>query len=208
MKHDREGSFSLAAKKGRRDVTVCIAAITKLGDGQKGIVLCADWKRGGMMGSSETSLKVHKIGERFHVLTAGDEAEVNAVVPLLRHSFLTAASIDETNIADLVRSALTKRKRAKADELIRGQYGVDYDTFVSSWQNSLPPELYRDAMLFVRDMRVDADFIIAGFYGPHRIPIVIDTDASGRVHIREDFTAIGEATYVAQSVLQRWLGKS
>jgi 20S proteasome alpha/beta subunit len=180
-------------------MTVCIAAITKLASDRKGIVLCADWKRGGMMGSSETSLKIRPLSRHWVTMTAGDEAEVNAVVPILRDTFAAADVIDETNIVELIRSALTKRKNAKADELIRGQYGVSYEAFVSSWQEKLPQELYRDAMLYIRDMKIDADFIIAGFQGGY--PMVIDTDAFGRVHIREDFSTIGEATYLAQSVL-------
>jgi hypothetical protein len=90
----------------RRDVTVCIAAVTAELD--RKIILCTDEKASSALGSSET-LKIRPAGN-FQCLVSGTDTDIVAVMRLLRRS-LAAPEIDETNLLPAVRSALFQKKR-------------------------------------------------------------------------------------------------
>jgi len=104
----------------------------------------------------------------------------------------------------LVRNALNARKKEKSDELTQGRYALSYDDFVKIGKEKFPPEIYRDTMAEIGNMKMGATCIIAGFTeiaAGRMQPMLIETDGNGRVAVVEDFTAIGEGAYLAQSAL-------
>lgn len=184
----------------RRDMTICIASLCSNGHHDRRIILCADWKRGGFQGSSETFLKIRHLRHNWVVMTSGDDDEIKAVTILFRKAFQDfAEEIDETNIKSIVRDVMLARKREKSDELVRGDYGLTLDEFTAKGKSILTEDLYRDELLKIRAVCINATFIIAGFVG--NFPILMDTDPEGHVHIRKDFAVVGEGNILAQSVL-------
>lgn len=111
----------------------------------------------------------------------------------------TKTELDETNAGVVVRNVLAAYKKQKVDEFVRGQYAIPYDDLLSFGKDKLPPELFREVMVQVRDIQIGAEFIIAGF--SRGFPIIFQTDNNGKVLVREGFSVIGEGSYLAHSVL-------
>jgi hypothetical protein len=110
------------------------------------------------------------------------------------------SDFDENLVTSMVRDALLTRKLEKADETTRGQYGLSYDELRKVGNTQMPPDLFREAMWAVRDCDIRAQFIVYGFtdFG---LPLLVETDTSGKVFIREDFAVVGSGGYLAQSVM-------
>lgn len=184
---------------GRRDMTVCIAAACGgSANGEYRIVLCTDRKVGGALGSSETMLKSRIVSSTWTCLTAGEDSEIHALLPLLRSHF-RGVDLDETNIVSLTRDALNQRKRDKANELIQGRYAISYDDFLATGKDRLPPDLFRAAVADVEMIELGADLIIVGFID--RFPYLLQTGSNCQVKIREDFAVVGEGAYLAHASL-------
>jgi hypothetical protein len=189
-------------------MTICIAAVCD--DKREAlpakIVLCYDWKVSTAIGSAETKHKMKHIGRGWRALFAGNESEMLALTFLLRNQFSWKSStiIDETNVVGLVRNAINTRKKEKADELTQGRYAISYDDFLKIGKEKFPPDIYRDTMAEIGNMKIGATCIVAGFTdigGGRMDPMLIETEGNGRVAVVEDFTAIGEGAYLAQSAL-------
>ena len=188
----------------RRSVTVCIAATcqdTETKDYK--VIMCTDWRISGALGSAEIKLKQRVLGRGgWYLLTAGEDGEINAFEKILNAKFNGAikvgAEIDDTNVPKFVREALSERKRQKIDELIQGQFGLSYDDFLSMGKDKLNPDIFRETLYAIRDIPLDAEFIIAGFSSGY--PILVQTESS-KLHVREQFAVAGEGGYLAQTVL-------
>lgn len=182
-------------------MTVCIAAVSGITKGAH-IIHCADNLMSGLLGKAQTRLKIQPTACGFDILTAGDDADMNAGVDRIRHEFMGFKKEDLTvdAVTEATRRALVARKREKIEELIQGQFGITYDEFRAVGGTQFPPEVFRDAMWAVRDTKVEAEFIIAGFNWDDR-PIILQTTTTGAVLRRHDFAVIGAGSYLAQSVL-------
>jgi 20S proteasome alpha/beta subunit len=185
----------------RRDMTICIAAgcVSEVGSREYQIVLCSDWQLSSVLGSSETGLKMRRLGKGWWCLTAGTESEINAIIPTLRSVVTNTEQIDETNIPGLIRGVLNGRKKQKVDEFIQGRYGISYDDFLQFGKEKLPTDIHREAFLSLSEITIGCSLIVAGFCG--RMPTIIETTDNCRVLIREDYATIGEGAFLAQSVL-------
>jgi 20S proteasome alpha/beta subunit len=180
-------------------MTVCIAATPTLSPATK-LILCADGKYGGALGSKDFKLKILPISDTFNCLTSGADSEIIAVVRLFKDCFLRAQTIDETNIVPLVQNALNARKYQKIEELVRGKFAISYKKFLEIGKQSFPDHSFRSTMTEIDLMRIDADFIIAGF-DSNKVIHMVQTDGKGRVALKEDFAAIGEGAFLAQASL-------
>ncbi|MCV0385659.1 MAG: hypothetical protein K5821_04410 [Nitrobacter sp.] len=179
-------------------VTVCIATIC---DSGKKIIVCSDTLISGPLGSAETMLKTRMVSG-WTCQTAGDQADILSFLGILSPAMRRAKAqggITESNIGILVRDSLAAAKKQKVDEVIKGQYAISYDDLLKIGKDRLPPEIFRDAMLEVRDTRLNAECIISGF--ADGFPMLLQTNSSGQVFVREDFAVVGEGAYLAQTIL-------
>jgi hypothetical protein len=184
----------------RRDVTVCIAAACDMApDRERKIVLCFDWKVSTAIGSSETKYKMKHLGKDWVALWSGNESDIMLLGNLFEKEFRGATDIDETNAVQLVRNGISLRKREKAEELTQGRFALSYDDFLKIGKNRLPSDLYRDTLSEIGNLRLGAQAIVCGFTASD--VMIIETDEEGKVALTEDFAAIGEGAYLAQSVL-------
>ena len=179
-------------------MTICIAATCNLFDELK-IVLCSDWQTSSPLGSADTVLKQHGLGNGWYCLTSGYSSEIDALRILFKNAFITARNIDETNIAALARTPLQIRKKEKIEEYITGRFGISYNDFLKFGRDKLPEGIFRDSVVEISKMSLRADFILAGFI--NESPMLIETDKDGGVHIKEYFTAIGEGALLATAAL-------
>jgi hypothetical protein len=183
-------------------MTICIAAGAEAHTDEPKLILCADWLVSGHLGKAESALKIKSLPHGWYLLTAGDDDEINIMEPQFRRAFAVAATIDETNAVPLARGVLLARKREKANEITQGLFGLDYDNFIDIGRDKFPLEIFRDAMLSIREAVFRAEFILAGFAG--RFPMMVETQRDGRVCVREDFAAVGAGAYLAHAaMLQR-----
>lgn len=189
----------------RKTVTVCIAAACDMGTEDRKLILCADGLVSSGLGKTDFRLKIRPSG-RWHILTAGRDDDIAATLEHMRDRIrdgdITGGTPIDDDVALLtaVRASIAQRKKERADEVVMAQYAIPYDTLLDIGKEKLPAEIYRDALLTVRDARVDAEFIIAGFERTG-YPLVVETEVSGRVCIREKFATIGAGAALAQSVL-------
>jgi 20S proteasome alpha/beta subunit len=183
----------------RRNVTICIAAEC-FNDANRCLILCTDWRVSSALGRSDTKVKHIPIRKNWWALTAGNESDILALRLCLSRHFLGAKEIDETSACVLVRSALTDRKREKIEEFIQGRYAISYADFLNFGKDKLPPEAHREAVSLIAQIQVGASLIVAGF-NPDGTVMLLDTNEQGRVFVREDFTTIGEGSYLAQAAL-------
>lgn len=186
----------------RRPVTVCIAATCMVEKKYK-VVMCTDWKISSALGNADTKLKQKRMGAGWFLLTAGEDGEINAIERILSKKMLAQSAsklpLDDTTVPTLVRDALAERKKQKIDDHIRGQYGMTYEEMIDLGHTKLPSDIYREAMYFVRDLSIEADFIVAGFSSGY--PLLIQTEGATKVNIKDLFAVAGEGGYLAQSVL-------
>jgi hypothetical protein len=179
-------------------MTVCIAAVCDLGEPAK-IVLCADWLRSNSFGKSDTTMKIRPIFSNWYVLGSGDEGEINIVYLKLRSAFISAKTIDETNICRLVQGALAERKKEIADQVVRGRFGISFDELLNVGKEKFPDDILRETLSAVRQARCEYECLIAGFYDS--FAVLVTASGDGTVSILEDFAVAGEGSYLAQTVL-------
>lgn len=185
-------------------MTVCIAVgADNSTSGNGKIVLCADTLISGPMGKSETKLKIRHLAGNWRLLVAGGD-DIVPTGKIISDSFLDARrdGIDEDVATKLVRDALAKRKRVKTEEYTQAHYAMSYDEFVRTGKDKLPDEEHRLAWAEIRSMKLDAEFIVAGFT-PDGFPALIETNTKGETLIREDFAVIGSGCYLAQATLMQ-----
>jgi 20S proteasome alpha/beta subunit len=181
-------------------VTVCLAAACLWEDDidKQAIVLCTDLKMSGPLGSAETALKQRTLGKAWYALTSGSEPEIEALISTLADRFKEAEIIDESNISKIISDSLLSRKRQKSTELVMGKFAMSYDDFVQIGKDKLPPDIFRDAVFQIADLKLP-EFIIAGFDG--NFSLICQTSSSANVSIREGFAVIGEGGYLATAAL-------
>jgi hypothetical protein len=186
----------------RRSVTVCIAAACEIGTHNRKLILCADMLQSGAMGKADTSLKIRLMGHHgWQLLTAGDDDEIQAMLPLFRRCIRersTAEGLTETDATAAVRAAISIRRAERAEEIVRGKYAISYDELKRAGRDFIPDEDYRQTL---RDISAPlrATFILAGL--PSGFPFIIETQTNGTTCVREDFAVIGAGEYLAQSAL-------
>jgi 20S proteasome alpha/beta subunit len=182
-------------------MTICIAAsCDSRRNSEAKLIVAFDWKVSTVIGTAETKHKLTHLPNGWSCLCAGNEAEAIALVSLLRQQFGGEGRIiNETNVVQLFRNALNLRKKEKADELVQGRYALSYDDFLKTGKEKLPTDIYRDTIAEIGIMTLRADCIIVGFIAGDTY--IIETDSKGHVSIVEDFAAIGEGAYLAQSAL-------
>ncbi|MBY0561563.1 hypothetical protein [Hyphomicrobium sp.] len=185
-------------------MTVCIALVA--GGGRHGkIVTCYDTLASSSLGTKSIMLKDRAVGFDWRCLTAGNEEEINAFVPLLSASMMQAKELDEVTAVPLIQDVLKKRKTQLADELTLSKWGLSFQEFRQS-RAQFPDQIYQQHFDEVQRLPLRAEFIVTGFqktkgvsYGP--MMIVVRSDWS--VSIQEDFCAIGEGSYLATASLMR-----
>ena len=180
-------------------MTICIAAACQEGDEFR-LVLCTDRLASSGLGTSDSMLKTRVLPHNARCLTAGTEADILAMIPILRNHLRPVKSMGEKDVAAAIREALAERKKEKADEYIRGQFGFSYDELINFGKKKLPLEDYREALNSVRDIKIDSGMIIAGFEH-QKYPLLLETDGDGRVITHEDFAVIGSGKYLASAAL-------
>lgn len=199
-----EGRYLRVPKMERRKMTVCIAAVCDNGSDDPKIILCTDNLVSSALGSAETMLKTRMLGKNWNCLTAGDESDLLGFSASLAKKFRHVTirekkTIDETNAGELVRQVLMEMKKQKADDIVRADYAISYEELLANGKARFPEEIFRDAMLTVRAAHVDAQCIVAGF--ADGFPLLLQTERNGRVAVHEEFAAVGEGAYLAQSIL-------
>lgn len=182
-------------------MTVCIAAVCDRYRDDRKIILCTDWQVSTPLGRADTKLKQRSLSTKWICLTAGIESEILSLLKLLKTRFISC-SVDETTATTLVGDALLERKKEKINEYLHGQYGIGYDDFLSFGKDKFPPELFRRAFAEISEISLGADLVIAGFAG--KFPVLLETDGKAKISVKEDFSVIGEGSYLAMSsLLQR-----
>ncbi len=180
-------------------MTVCIAASSSTAVAPNHIVLCTDWLGSNALGASETLLKLRRIADDWWCLTSGNENEIASMVQILRKAFGSQQTIDETNVSELVRSALSVRKSEKISEIVGGRYGMTSAQFIEKGKDILPDLEYRNVWMDIRSTKLDARLILAGFVDG--FPCIVETDQTGGVVLREEYSAIGEGAILAHATL-------
>ena len=181
-------------------MTVCIAAACQL-NGEPHIVLCSDWQEGSVLGTAEVSFKQISIGQGWTVMAAGDSTEINALRNLYGNHILGATSIDKTNVVSVMQAPLHDRKRQKIEQLIQGRVGISYDDFLQFGRERLSETVFLGVSDDIDRMTLGADVIMAGFID--EFPWILSGRANGTIEIHENFTSIGEGSYLAQSSLMQ-----
>src|ERR1700689_503222 len=74
-------------------MTVCIAAACKDG-GSERLVLCADWRLSGALGSAENYFKIRVLGKKWYALTSGSESEIESLLNHFRNHFRAVTTLD------------------------------------------------------------------------------------------------------------------
>lgn len=179
-------------------MTICIAAVCDDGPHQV-IILCADTKGSSPLGTTHLSSKQSNLGDDWACLSAGSEDECNAMLPIFRQAFTETDVKDETKIVERVQSCLRKRKIEKANDFTGGKWGLSYEEFRRA-RSDFPQDQFDRDMAEIANFSLGADFIIAGFL-EDAFPILLETDRTGAVKIRENYCVIGEGSYLAQASL-------
>ena len=183
-------------------MTICIAAICDEAPGphKSQIVSCTDWRASSILGKTDKALKrIAILPDNWFCLIAGIEAEIKAMIPIMRRLMFESMPVNETNIVTLLRQSVRERKIDKADEFCGGRWGVTFDEFKKG-KGSFPEDVYRENLQEIGRIMVGAEFIVAGF-DSNRFAMLIEVQGSGEVNIRENFAAIGEGRLLAESVL-------
>ena len=191
----------------RGSVTICIAAAC-MEAGENRLVLCSDWLMSGSLGKSETTLKIRPVTEDWQLLVAGEDHEIAALAPMVRWTvkeiIARDGNIDERNAVEVMRMAMARRKRERAEEITQATFAMPFDEFKQHGKERLPPDAFREAHLRI-GMPLGAEFILCGM--PDRTPFIVETRRDGSTRVREGFAVIGAGAYLAQAALMnRGLG--
>ena len=154
-----------------------------------------------MLGTAEVSFKQISIGKGWTVMAAGDSTEINALRNLYRNHILGVTSIDKTNVVSVMQAPLHARKRQKIEQLIQGRVGISYDDFLQFGREKLSETVFRGVSDEIDRMTLGAEVILVGFID--KLPWILSGAANGTIKIHENFTSIGEGSYLAQSSLMQ-----
>jgi 20S proteasome alpha/beta subunit len=184
-------------------MTVGIVAIcnTGLPGGQSDerIVICTDWRISTQLGSSDTLYKLASVTPHFRCVFAGDPSEAKAVISRLQRIFRAAEVVDETNILTLVRSALYEQRAEKRNALAQTRYGMDHDDVLKVGKERLPSENFARYLDAAAAVRLDTEFIVAGFGDSDNY--IVETDFACKVGFSGDFACIGDGEHLARASL-------
>lgn len=184
-------------------MTVCIAAACWNNREERAprIVLCSDTKLSSSLGSTEGSLKQAYLGSTWNALTAGNEADIMALLRMYRAKFLEKDSLSAENIDATIKSVLYERKGQLAEEYVQSRFGRSYEYFLKNGKNEFASEHYFEVMQHVARADLGASFIIAGFIDGEAE--IYYTETNGTAKAANHYAIIGEGEYVAQSALLR-----
>lgn len=190
----------VATPERRGTMTICIAAAANVASPERrAIIFCSDTRMSGALGTAELRRKDYMLRAGWICLMSGNENDILALVPLLNRSFQEPEMIDETNVCQLVRNALNRRKREKVEELVQGRYGLSYDDFLRTGKTNFPEVEFRITMSDISNMRLNACCLIGGFAAG--VPSILQSDENCSVSIRENFATIGEGSHLATAML-------
>lgn len=184
-----------------RDVTVCIAAVCRFEDDQRGFVLCADRKVGNDLGSADVMLKIRALPNGWRCLTAGTKPEIDALLRLYRPLFRDTANLQPDTIDRTMKRAQEQRKLALADEYVQSRFAISFDEFNRYGKERLPPELHFDARQEIGHLSLKTELILVGFI--NGLPELYYSDERGKVRATDDFAAVGAGAALAESALLR-----
>ena len=185
-------------------MTICIAAVCNnyVGGvaGVKRMIYCTDWRVSSQLGSAETQHKQAWLaGNKFVCLTAGDPSEITVVVDFLRAKFEDAGTIDETNIADLVKQSVLARRVQRRNALAQSRFGMDHDETLRIGKDKLPQEHFMRYLDLAAAVKIDSEFIVAGF--GESDDFIVETNRDCDVVMAGDFACIGEGEFLARASL-------
>jgi 20S proteasome alpha/beta subunit len=197
--------WKAAAEKARRRVTVRIAVWNPPSSTGAGhIVLCADWRISGLLGRSDTMFKIRHLGPKqtWRCLTAGNPNDIRPTVRYIDEALSALPLIDETNLLPAVSSALNRRRLDRVNEYCQGHFSMTYDAFIQVGKIRFPEAQFNKTSETLEDIRLDAEFIVAGF-NTAGTPFVVRTTDRGGAVFDEGFSIIGEGNLLAQAVLMQ-----
>jgi hypothetical protein len=182
----------------RPKVTICIAATCQINDDPK-IVVCSDRRFSSDFGNSEKGQKQCELRPGWQALFANEADAARTALPKLRTEFQEHSGyIDETNILQIVKTALEKRKVEINDQYIIGQIGCNYDWFMTEGKQRLPDDQFTEILRDIRCTPLGAVFIIAGFdFNEQPMPLIVWTDEYCHAKIADQYAVIGQGAYLA-----------
>ena len=145
--------------------------------------------------TEQYGFKQISIGQGWTVMAAGDSTEINALRNLYGNHIPGATSIDKTNVVSVMQAPLHDRKRQKIEQLIQGRVGISYDDFLQFGRERLSETVFLGVSDDIDRMTLGADVIMAGFID--EFPWILSGRANGTIEIHENFTSIGEGSYLA-----------
>jgi hypothetical protein len=180
-------------------MTVCIAATCEAGTNEAPkIVVCVDALASSDLGSVDYYHKDKTLRGGWRCLIAGSPEDANALLPLLRQQFDQATVIDETNVCDIVSTAVSKRRFQRASQLTASKFGLAYRDFLAS-KDRLPTQIFERMIDEIEKMPWLSDLLVLGFLADG-FPIIIRV-SNGAVDIMEHFAVIGSGTLLAEASL-------
>jgi len=153
--------------------------------------------------SAENQNKLKWIEDRWPVLIAGTVRRAHDLVSAINHEFGETRSknisIDDKNIAQILRAAAKKQKYKLADEILSRELGIPYAKFLKDGKQSLSDRAFEEIEDEVRGMRLDCDLIIVFFHDRRSYIYRIDSDLT--VGLADNFCCIGSGETLANSSL-------
>jgi hypothetical protein len=186
-----------------REMTICIAAVcNRSREGGAKIILCSDWRETHpFTGAADTVHKQPWLPENWVCLTAGQTAEINAVIPLLRKAFHDAGTVDETNVGPLVIGCLRSRLDEKRDALSYARFSKPYREIYDSGKEKLPSSDFSRFVSDISEVRIDAEFIIAGICNDD--DFLLKTNSRAEPSYPNHLACIGDGAFLADASLRR-----
>lgn len=181
-------------------MTLCIAAACCLGGDDPKIVVSSDWLASGPLGSTDTLLKQKWVGPGWLCLTSGLKPDIQAELTLLRAEIKAEGTIDDANFSRVMKEAMRKRKKEKADQFIAAKYGLTYDEFLNTGKAKLPEDRFRRATEEIEFLELGAELILVGF-DPNETPYIGKMGARCECAVIDDCAAIGNGAPIATAIL-------
>lgn len=185
-----------------RKMTICIAAICRSEDKKERLMLlCTDWLASGDLGATDSMLKQRYLGHGLYALTAGDDdSDVRTTLNHIRKEIGLLKNVEiEDHVLVAVQKAIYARKEDYAENYTRSRFAISYKDFIATGRDKFPPDIFTQALLQIRDLRLNCEFIIAGFVGG--FPLMIQTTRDFDAYICENSCAIGSGSYLATAAL-------
>lgn len=184
-----------------RKMTICIAANCRSEDGKEPhILMCTDWLAGSDLGASDSMLKQRPLPHGLSCLMAGEENDIYATTRLIKKELF---KVKELNLEDdalvAVKKAIFARKNEYAENFTRGRFALSYEDFIDKGKEKLPPDIFTQAFLQIRDLKMNCELIVAGMINGY--PVLIQTFPNFETCIVENAVAIGSGSYLATAAL-------